>query len=106
MSEFVKLKEKSQNIRLAMDVYLRATFESEVKELQEACKHEKTHWMQELNKEGDFKAGLFKRCFICGATLDSFEDEKLSELAMDNFDKVIEFNRRPSSDCNNNSVDE
>jgi hypothetical protein len=91
MSEFLKLKEKYQTMNQAMNVYFRATFDSDVKELQETCKHEKTHWMQELTKEGDFKEGLFKRCFICGATIEKLEaNDKAIELAMQAFDNAVE----------------
>jgi len=91
MSEFVKLQEKNQVITQGMIVYLRATFESEVKELQETCKHEKTHWMQELTKEGDFKEGLFKRCFVCGATVQKFDaNDEAIEVAMKAFDGAVE----------------
>lgn len=101
MSEFVKLKEKYQTMNQAMTVYFRATFDSEVKELQESCKHDKTHWMQELTKEGDFKEGLFKRCFICGATVEMLEvPNEAIEVAMKAFDGATEI-IKASLNCEN-----
>ena len=101
MSEFVKLKEKYQILSQSMNIYFKATFDSEVKELQENCKHDKTHWMQELTKEGDYKEGLFKRCFICGATLEKLDTgrpEFIDELC-NQFDLNVENRKQAQSLC-------
>jgi hypothetical protein len=59
--------------------------------LQKECKHEITHWMQELDRSGCPKAGLFKRCFVCGATVEKLDaSDEAIEVAMKAFDGATE----------------
>lgn len=59
--------------------------------LQKECKHERTHWMQELDRGGYPKAGLFKRCFVCGATVEKLDaPDEAVEVAMKAFDGATE----------------
>jgi hypothetical protein len=59
--------------------------------LQKSCKHEKTHWMQELDKNGNYKGGLFKRCFDCGVTVTKIDGpDEVIESALKAFDDVVE----------------
>lgn len=59
--------------------------------LEKKCKHEKTHWMQELDKKGNYKGGLFKRCFVCGKTLEKLPEIEIEtiDLAMKAFDDAV-----------------
>jgi hypothetical protein len=60
--------------------------------LQKTCQHANTHWMQELDRKGNYKEGLFLRCFDCGVTirtLSEMETETIN-LAMKAFDDTIE----------------
>ncbi len=83
-SEFIKKNEKRQ-LKIFKD------FQRAIIELQLNCKHEKTHWMQEIDREGKFKDGFFKRCFVCGATVDHIDvsDEEKEKL-MQIFDEAAE----------------
>jgi hypothetical protein len=48
--------------------------------------------MQELDRKGNYKGGLFLRCFACGSTirtLSEMEAETIN-LAMKAFDDIIE----------------
>ncbi len=59
--------------------------------LQNECKHEHIHWMQELAKDGSFKRGLFKRCFVCGATLETLDaNPEVIEQLLKVFDDAAE----------------
>jgi len=44
--------------------------------LVERCKHEKTHWVQEMDSEGNLHNDLVKRCFVCGVNVDVIQNEK------------------------------
>jgi hypothetical protein len=67
---------------------------AQVGKLQAECTHKKTHWIQELNKDGTFKDGLFKRCFICGGTVDmiSISEEDI-EYLLNCFDASVEMKK-------------
>ena len=70
---------------------LNTKFYATLDRLQKGCKHESTHWMQELDRGGCPKSGLFKRCFVCGATVEQLDlsDDAL-EVAMKAFDGATE----------------
>jgi|SRR5208283_5059866 len=87
MSEVDKIIEKYQKKHQRLERNLQIKFYTEIGKLQIECKHEKTHWMQELTKEGKLKNGLFKRCLICGSTIDTLENEVASEECLTIFDK-------------------
>jgi hypothetical protein len=70
---------------------LNTKFYATLDRLQKDCKHERTHWMQEIDKAGYPKAGLFKRCFICGATVEHLDaSNEAVEIAMKAFDGATE----------------
>jgi hypothetical protein len=104
MSELEKLtfkwqREHSRRFTKHLGKYYKA-----VDKLQAECKHEKTHWMQELDKDGEYKKGLFKRCFICGATVEKLDaDNKFIDVAMKAFDDIIEANRVPNKQVEENN---
>lgn len=73
MSEIVKIEKEIQEKanKLSAKLYKELIFK--IADIRAECKHEKMHWIQELNKAGHYKNGLFKRCFVCGLTLDTFD---------------------------------
>ena len=82
-----KLIAKYQLKYLKMQVNLAGDLE----QLQTDCKHEKTHWMQELKSDGSLKGGLFKRCFVCGKTLETFDcAAEVAEKLVGLFDCEVE----------------
>ena len=56
------------------------------------CKHEKTHWIQEVDSMGNFHNDLVKRCYICGVNIDSLEnvEKEFIEKLLSDFDKTCE----------------
>jgi hypothetical protein len=60
--------------------------------LVESCKHEKTHWIQEIdNDSGEFHNDLVKRCYVCGVNIDELSVEKeFVEKLLADFDKACE----------------
>jgi hypothetical protein len=60
--------------------------------IQKACTHKNTHWMQELDRKGNYKNGLFLRCFDCGITIRTLSELEIEtiNLAMKAFDDTIE----------------
>ncbi|MDD5240026.1 MAG: hypothetical protein PHH61_06225 [Candidatus Nanoarchaeia archaeon] len=60
--------------------------------LQKTCQHANTHWMQELDRKGNYKEGLFLRCFDCGATIRTLSEMETETInsAMKAFDDTIE----------------
>jgi hypothetical protein len=91
MSELIKLQNKFLEKGAKVTLKLQVGFLTEKGELQEDCKHEKTHWLQEIAVDGSFKAGLFKRCFICGATIDKLKCEpEFVEQLLIQFDISVE----------------
>jgi hypothetical protein len=60
--------------------------------LVENCKHEKTHWIQEVDSMGNFHNDLVKRCYVCGVNIDTLEDveKEFVEKLLANFDKSCE----------------
>lgn len=95
MSEQRRLKEE---YHIKCNVYsqrLLRGFLEKLGKLQAECKHEKTHWMQELNPDGTFKEGLYKRCFICGSTVEVFcsATPEFIENILNDFDSSIESQR-------------
>ena len=59
--------------------------------LVEKCKHEKTHWIQEIDQEGEFHNDLVKRCYICGVNIDELNIEKeFVEKLLCDFDRACE----------------
>ena len=60
--------------------------------LVENCKHEKTHWIQEVDSRGNFHDDLIKRCYICGVNIDTLEDveKEFVEKLLSQFDRTCE----------------
>lgn len=59
--------------------------------LVESCKHEKTHWIQEVDNEGNLRNDLVKRCYICGTNIDELIVEKVFvEKLLKDFDKACD----------------
>jgi hypothetical protein len=95
MSELKKLKEA---YHAKCEVYshrLLQGFLEKMGKLQAECKHKHTHWMQEINSDGSFKEGLFKRCLICGSTVDTFYTKiEFIENILNNFDERVEVQKK------------
>ncbi len=91
MSERIKL-EQSWKERLSNGEKLTAQdMVIEVGKLVEKCPHNKTHWVQEINREGEFSNKLFKRCFLCGFNIDELDVEpEFLEHVLANFDVSCE----------------
>jgi len=71
--------------------HLQLRFYYDLGKLQNECKHEKTHWMQEIRKDGSFKENLYKRCFVCGATVETLEaPDSFREQLLNKFDSEVE----------------
>jgi hypothetical protein len=95
MSEYQKLKNEYHKKCEVWSQKLLKDFMEKVGKLQVECKHPVTHWMQELNTDGSFKEGLFKRCYVCGATVDTLDiDESFINLLLDEFDENCEDEKR------------
>jgi hypothetical protein len=91
MSELEKLEMDYQTDHAKLFTTLLGSFYNRVDKLQKECKHEKTHWMQELRKDGSFKEGLFKRCFVCGVTVETLAlKDSVIEVLMKKFDVSVE----------------
>lgn len=59
--------------------------------LVENCPHSKTHWIQEIDREGEFKDKLFKRCYLCSFNIDELEAEpEFVENLLGAFDRSCE----------------
>ena len=56
-----------------------------------ACKHERTHWIQEMDEFGELHNNLVKRCYVCGVNIDELcvEKEFVEKLIYD-FDAACE----------------
>jgi len=73
---------------------LQIKFYADLGKLQIECKHEKTHWMQEICHDGSFKKGVFKRCFVCGATVETLEiTDSYKEQLLGKFDAEVELKK-------------
>lgn len=99
MSELDKLKFKWQKEHSRRIIEHLCQYYEAVDKLQKECKHNRTHWMQELDKQGNIKEGLVKRCLICGSNIQKVEGtkEEIIEEALHAFDMIIE-NRLNQSD--------
>ena len=63
----------------------------ELGRLVENCSHSKTHWIQEMTREGILTEKLFKRCYLCGYNIDELEAEpEFVEELLTIFDKSCE----------------
>lgn len=83
MNDYMKLREEyTNNLCKANDKELGRYFKKLDVLQKELCNHEKARWLQEIDKDGEFKDGLFKRCMNCGLTLDTIAapPEKIEEL--------------------------
>ena len=91
MSKLVKLEQKfSTKAEETREKQLLAFFKA-MGELQFNCKHEKTHWIQEISKEGIFSVALYKRCFICGSTVEKIDlKTETQEQILVQFDSSVE----------------
>lgn len=59
--------------------------------LVEKCKHEKTHWIQEMDDTGELHNDLVKRCYICGTNIDELSvDKAFTEKLLNDFDRACE----------------
>ena len=91
MSELINLEEEWQRKHDKMVAQMLGEFYAKVDKLQKECKHEKTHWIQELNKDGSFKGMLVKRCFVCGANIEKLDTTEIQlEMFLNNFDADVE----------------
>lgn len=64
----------------------------EMAQLVQNCPHNKTHWIQELTKEGVLTEKIFKRCYLCGYNIEEIElnDNEFLEKILSDFDKAVE----------------
>lgn len=91
MSELEKLMTKYEKKRQKALV----NFYSELGRLQIECTHKKTHWIQEIQKDGSFKEELYKRCFVCGATVENLSiSDDVKEEFMNKFDSEVELKKQ------------
>ncbi len=91
MSELRKLKDEYHQKCVEKSRKMLLTFLIKMGELQTECKHELTHWMQELAEDGTIKDGLFKRCFVCGFTIETFNvSADIVKALLSKFDKDVE----------------
>jgi len=94
MSELIKLKQEYDEhmdkvYRKALAVYF-----TKLGIVQEECKHEKTHWIQEIATDGSLSTELRKRCYVCGLTVDTLNlDKDALEAILIAYDKNIEFEK-------------
>jgi hypothetical protein len=60
--------------------------------LVENCKHEKAHWIQEMDSEGNLRNDLVKRCYLCGVNIDELNDveKAFTEKLLKDFDDACE----------------
>lgn len=60
--------------------------------LVENCKHEKAHWIQEMDSEGNLRNSLVKRCYICGVNIDELigVEKAFTEKLLKDFDDACE----------------
>jgi hypothetical protein len=67
--------------------------------LVENCKHEKTHWIQELDSEGSLRNDLVKRCYVCGVNIDSLigVEEEFTQKLLKSFDDACERKKKTLS---------
>lgn len=73
---------------------LKIKFYTDLGKLQIECKHEKTHWMQEIRADGSCDKDLSKRCFICGSTIETLEViDSFKEQLLDKFDAEVELKK-------------
>jgi hypothetical protein len=63
----------------------------EMAKLVEQCPHNKTHWIQEMTREGILTDKLFKRCYLCGYNIDEMEaPQPFVDLILAEFDSQCE----------------
>jgi hypothetical protein len=94
MSERRKLEE-SWKLRSLKGEHVTATdMVIEMGKLVERCTHNKTHWIQEINQDGEFSNKLFKRCFLCGFNIEELNVEpEFVEQILTDFDKSCEIKK-------------
>lgn len=91
MSERRKLEQKWQLEAYRGHEVLFKDMIIQLGKLVESCPHSKTHWIQEIDSEGEFKDKLFKRCYLCGFNIDELEAEpEFIEQILDIFDRSCE----------------
>jgi hypothetical protein len=91
MSERRKLEREWQRTTYAGRTVYPKDMIIQLGKLVENCPHTKTHWIQEIDQEGNFKDHLFKRCYLCGFNIDELETEpEFIEHLLDVFDKSCE----------------
>jgi hypothetical protein len=91
MSERQKLEENWKMRSLRGETLTAADMVMEMGKMVEKCPHDKTHWIQELSKDGEFTNNLFKRCFLCGFNIDELRVEpEFVEQILTDFDKSCE----------------
>lgn len=91
MTERKKLEEKWELDELRGHPILPKDMIIQLGKLVESCPHSKTHWIQEIDREGEFKGKLYKRCYLCGFNIDELETEpEFIEQILNDFDMRCE----------------
>lgn len=92
MNDYMKLRETYTNsVQKAHDRALKKFFLQLGTLQNDICKHKKTQWLQEIDKDGELNEGLFKRCLNCNATLSSIKDDpEFIKKVLTDFDKACE----------------
>lgn len=105
MSERAKLEERF--IEKYTNHYTMSDFILAWAHLVETCKHEKTHWIQEVDSNGDLKGDLKKRCYVCGINLEILDVPKyFIEKLLSDFDKACEKKKASLTDSSKQSKEE
>jgi hypothetical protein len=98
MSELVKLEEEYRKKGNKIGAKLYKEFLFKMVTLKADCEHKKTHWLQEMNREGVLSEKLVKRCFICGQNVEEITfDKAISEQILNQFDCNIEQQKQLTS---------
>lgn len=91
MNDYMKLREQYTNELCKSNDKALGRFFKKLGILQnEICTHEKTLWLQEIDKDGELKNGLFKRCLNCNSTLSTINDAEFIKKVLADFDKACE----------------
>ena len=95
MSDIVKLEEMFQEKYRLLTADLQKEFILAIGEIKGNCKHKYTHWLQEIDREGNFKNPVFKKCFDCGSVLEIYDANPIFvEKILKQFDRAVEKQRR------------
>ncbi len=91
MSDRKKLEQEWQNRILKGEKVTAVQMVIELGKLAEKCPHDKTRWLQKIGSDGSLSGNLFKKCLLCGFTIDELNAEPaFVEQLLDDFDQKCE----------------